>query len=102
LHNLIVVQQNSNLFENRQTVAQTVKPHHTQSNCVRDSFSWANCLTVHGALNARYVAFVKGPQRLIKIYHRIILGRILKTRLAQQVPRKQHFARDTVWRCLPR
>jgi hypothetical protein len=30
LRNLIVAQQNSNLFENRQTVAHTVKPHHTR------------------------------------------------------------------------
>jgi hypothetical protein len=32
LHNLIVAQRNSNLFENRQTVAQTVKLLHKQSN----------------------------------------------------------------------
>jgi len=41
LHNLIVAQQNSNLFENRQTVAQTVKPNHTRSNSLRNSLCCA-------------------------------------------------------------
>jgi hypothetical protein len=50
LRNLIVAQQNSNLFENRQTAAQTVKPHHTRSNSLRNSLCYANCLTVCGAL----------------------------------------------------
>jgi len=33
LHNLTVAQQNSNLFENRQTVAQTNHPIHDQTVC---------------------------------------------------------------------
>jgi hypothetical protein len=41
-----IVQWNSNLFENRQTVAQTVKPHHTRSNCLCNSLCCANCLTM--------------------------------------------------------
>jgi hypothetical protein len=40
-----------NLFENRQTVAQTVKPPHTRSNSLRNSLCCANCLIVYGALN---------------------------------------------------
>jgi hypothetical protein len=51
LHNLIVEHQNSNLLENHQTVAQTVKPHHTRSNSLRHSLCCANCLTVCGALD---------------------------------------------------
>jgi len=35
LHNLTAAQQNSNMFENRQTVARTTKPHHTRSNSLR-------------------------------------------------------------------
>jgi hypothetical protein len=50
--NLTVAQQDSKLFKNRQTVAQTVKPHHTLSNSLRNSLCCANCLTVCGALYA--------------------------------------------------
>ena len=49
LHNLIVVQQNSNLFENRQTVAQTVKPHQ-HTNTLRNTLCCAECLIVCWAL----------------------------------------------------
>jgi len=38
----------SNLFENRQTVAQTVQPRHTGSNSLRKIPCCANCLTVCG------------------------------------------------------
>jgi len=37
-----VAQQNSNLFDNRQTVAQTVKPHHTRSTSLLNSLCNAN------------------------------------------------------------
>ena len=42
-HNLIVAHQNSNLFENHQTVVQTIKPHHTRSNSLHNSLYCANC-----------------------------------------------------------
>jgi hypothetical protein len=51
LHNLIVAQQNPNLFANHQTIAQAVKPHHTRSNSLRNSLCYANRLTVNGALD---------------------------------------------------
>jgi hypothetical protein len=50
LHYLIVAHRISNLYENRQTVVQTVRPHHKRSNCLRNSPCWANCLTVYGVL----------------------------------------------------
>jgi len=36
-----VAQQNSNLFQNRRTFAQIVKPHHTRSNSLRKMFDRA-------------------------------------------------------------
>jgi hypothetical protein len=38
------------LFQNRQTVTQRVKPHHTRSNSLRNSLCCANSLIVYGAL----------------------------------------------------
>jgi hypothetical protein len=38
------------LVENRKTVAQTVKPHHTRTNSLRSSLCCASCLVVYGAL----------------------------------------------------
>ena len=53
--------------------------------------------------NATLGSLCKGHQRLTKIYHRIITGRILKkTLLAQPVARGQHLARDRVSCCLQR
>jgi len=46
------------LFENCQTVAQTIKPHHTRSYSLRNILCCANCLTVCGAL---YVLCTFGP-----------------------------------------
>jgi hypothetical protein len=54
LHNLTVAQQNSNLLQNRQTFAQTIKPHHTQSSSLRNSLWCANFLNVYGALKKHY------------------------------------------------
>jgi len=51
LHNMTFAQQNWNLFENRQTVAQTVKSHHTRSHSSRSSLCCADCLTVCRALH---------------------------------------------------
>jgi hypothetical protein len=54
LHNLIVAQQNSNLFQNRPIVAQPVKPHQTWSNSLLNSLCCTKCLKVYGALKKDY------------------------------------------------
>jgi hypothetical protein len=59
LHNQTVAKRNSNMFENRQTVAQTVKPQHTLSNCLRNSLCIPKCLTVYGALKLKWPITVK-------------------------------------------
>jgi hypothetical protein len=56
-HNLIVARLDSRLFENHQTVAQTVKPRHTRSDRLHIGVCCANRLTAYGAPHVWIIAF---------------------------------------------
>jgi hypothetical protein len=78
LHNMTVAQQNSNLFENRQTVAQSVKPPHTRSNSLRNSLCCAivwSCMGPfrHPACNAHASCYL-WPAPLCNIFQHYIIN----------------------------